>query len=124
MNGFAIALRVGLVLVGWAVTLVATLHMAVFHLPFSAFESLLFIATAPTRLQLRKVWAGLFLWFVIMTLNQSLGLTWLIGYASIKNWAYSTPSGDSISALYFGTSALASLALVYRLRDRLHGLLS
>ncbi len=59
------------------------------------------------------------LWLVVMTANQCLALAWLLGYAFIKDWTYASSSGDTISALYFGTSAIASSALVYKFRDRL-----
>lgn len=59
-----------------------------------------------------------------MTLNQCLAFAWLRGYAFLKDWAYSTSSGDVISAFYFAPSALASILLVYTFRQRLYGLLS
>ena len=124
LNVFTSALLVFGVLVAWVVTLVATVYMAVFHLPLSMLESLLLIVSAPTKFGFRTVVLGLFLWFVVMTANQCLALGWLLGYAVIKDWAYSTSIGDTISAFYFAPSAVASIALVYKFRRQFYGLLS
>ena len=112
------------VLLLWFFTLAATAYMAVFHLPLSVVQSLLLIVSSQTKLDFRSIGRGLFLWIVVMTLNQCLALAWLLGYGFLKDWAYSTSSGDVISALYFAPSALASILLGYTFRQRLYGLLS
>ena len=59
-----------------------------------------------------------------MTANQCLALGWLLGYAVIKDWVYSTSFGDTISGFYFAPSAVASTALVYTFRRQFYGVLS
>jgi hypothetical protein len=112
------------VLAVWTVTLVATLYMAVFHLPLSALQSVVLVARAPAKRSLRTVQPALLVWFIVMTLNQSIALGWLLGYAVIKDRVYSTAFGDTISALYFTPSAFASVVVIYALRHQLWELLS
>lgn len=99
--------------------------MAVFHLPLSLVQSLALGIAAPTKVRFHSIPGALSLWFVVMTTNQCVALAWLLGYGVlIKSWAYSTSSGDAISAFYFVLSALASTALIYKFRHELCRLLS
>ena len=110
-------------LVAWAVTLAMTVYMAIFHLPLSLLQSVLLVVSAPIKDGLRTVVQGLFLWFIVMTVNQCLALRWLLGYALIKDWAYATSVGDAISSACFASSAVASTALIYKFRHHFHGML-